>query len=188
MTDTIHAQEHLHTITVDSPVDELRLVASERGLRAVLWLGHDVRRVPTLFDADTAGGVGVRGGAPLDEAIDESSSPILEQAATQLEEYFAGTREMFDVPLDPIGSPFQQSVWAVLRTIPYGTTMTYGEQATRLGDPNKARAVGAANGRNPLSIVVPCHRVIGASGKLTGFAGGLDNKAWLLAHEQRTLL
>ena len=86
-----------------------------------------------------------------------------------------------------MGSPFQQDVWAVLRTIPYGETITYGEQARRLGDVKASRAVGAANGRNPLSVIVPCHRVIGADGKLVGFAGGLDTKAWLLAHEHHTL-
>ena len=85
--------------------------------------------------------------------------------------------------LDPVGTPFQRAVWDVLRTIPYGSTMSYGEQARRLGDPNKARAVGAANGKNPISIVVPCHRVVGANGSLTGFAGGLATKAWLLEFE-----
>jgi methylated-DNA-[protein]-cysteine S-methyltransferase len=91
---------------------------------------------------------------------------------------------VFDVPLDPVGTDFQQQAWHVLRTIPYGRTITYGEQARRLGGPEKARAVGAANGRNPISVVVPCHRVVGSTGRLTGFAGGLDTKAWLLRHEQ----
>jgi methylated-DNA-[protein]-cysteine S-methyltransferase len=102
----------------------------------------------------------------------------------QLQEYFAGNRRDFDLPLDPVGTEFQQQVWHVLRTIPYGETISYGEQARRLGDVNKSRAVGAANGRNPISIIVPCHRVVGSTGKLTGFAGGLDTKAWLLQHER----
>jgi methylated-DNA-[protein]-cysteine S-methyltransferase len=111
--------------------------------------------------------------------------PVLDAAVTQLAEYFAGERTEFDLPLAPDGTAFQLSAWAVLREIPFGDTITYGEQAVRLGDPNKARAVGAANGQNPIPIVVPCHRVVGSTGKLTGFAGGLDTKAWLLAHERR---
>jgi methylated-DNA-[protein]-cysteine S-methyltransferase len=103
----------------------------------------------------------------------------------QLDEYFAGRRREFDLPLDPVGTEFQRSAWNVLRTIPYGATMSYGEQAAALGDAKKARAVGSANGRNPLSIVVPCHRVIGTSGKLTGFAGGIEAKRYLLEMERR---
>jgi methylated-DNA-[protein]-cysteine S-methyltransferase len=104
-----------------------------------------------------------------------------------LEEYFAGTRQDFDLELDPAGTDFQLRVWRVLRGIPYGQTRSYGQQAAELGEPGAARAVGAANGRNPLSIVVPCHRVVAASGALTGFAGGITTKAWLLDHE-RTIL
>jgi methylated-DNA-[protein]-cysteine S-methyltransferase len=163
--------EILHTVTIPSPVRHVRLVASDRGLRAILWSRHEPHRVP--FGAAT---------------VVEGRTEILDAAAGQLAEYFAGDREAFDLPLDPVGTPFQHAVWAVLRTIPFGQTMTYGEQAKRLGDVGKARAVGAANGRNPLSIVVPCHRVIGSTGRLTGFAGGLDVKAWLLAHERCTLL
>ena len=110
---------------------------------------------------------------------------MVAQAVRQLEEYFAGERTEFDVPLDPVGTEFQQQAWQVLRTIPFGHTMSYGEQAARLGDRNKSRAVGAANGRNPISIIVPCHRVVGSTGKLTGFAGGLGTKEWLLRHERR---
>jgi methylated-DNA-[protein]-cysteine S-methyltransferase len=107
--------------------------------------------------------------------------------AAQLEEYFAGRRQTFDLPLDPVGTSFQRAAWDALRTIDYGSTVSYGEQAARMGDRRKARAVGAANGRNPISIVVPCHRVVGADGALTGFAGGLETKAWLLDHERRVL-
>ncbi len=113
--------------------------------------------------------------------------PVLVATVAQLGEYFAGERQEFDLPLDPVGTDFQQSAWSALRTIPYGTTVSYGEQAARMGDRRKARAVGAANGRNPISIVVPCHRVVGSNGALTGFAGGIDNKAWLLDHEQRVI-
>ena len=100
-------------------------------------------------------------------------------------EYFAGDRREFDLPLDPVGTEFQQQAWLrAAHAFPYGETISYGEQAARLGDKNKSRAVGAANGRNPISIIVPCHRVVGSTGKLTGFAAGVDAKAWLLQHEQ----
>ena len=108
---------------------------------------------------------------------------MLRAATEQLGEYFAGTRKDFDLPLAPEGTPFQQKSWEALRAIPYGETISYGEQARRLGSPSAVRAVGAANGRNPISIIVPCHRVIGSDGSLTGFAAGLDAKAWLLRHE-----
>jgi methylated-DNA-[protein]-cysteine S-methyltransferase len=161
-----------HTITMDSPVGKLRLIAGDRGLRAILWGAEDTARIASIDEADLV----------------EGSTPVLDGAVAQLEEYFAGTRREFDLALDPPGTPFQQSAWMVLRTIPYGETITYGEQALQLGDPNKARAVGAANGKNPLSIVVPCHRVIGSTGHLTGFAAGLDIKSWLLDHERQPRL
>ena len=161
-----------HFVTMDTPVGELRLIAGERGLRAILWGAEDATRVASV-DA---------------HELVEGTTPLLDEALRQLDEYFAGTRRDFDLPLDPPGTPFQQSAWMVLRTIPYGKTMSYGEQARRLGDPNKARAVGAANGKNPLSIVVPCHRVIGSGGQLTGFAAGLDVKSWLLDHEHQPRL
>lgn len=146
------------------PVGTLTLVASDAGLQAVWW-PDDMRR--------------------REVGSEQPDHPVLVQARRELDEYFAGVRTTFDVPLDPQGTPFQQAAWEVLRTIPYAATITYAEQARRLGDANKARAVGAANGRNPLSIVVPCHRVIGASGSLTGFAGGVDTKHWLLEFERR---
>jgi methylated-DNA-[protein]-cysteine S-methyltransferase len=157
--------ETLHRTTVESPIGPLTITASERGIRSILW--PDDQR-------------------PIEAGGTVSSAPVLEEAARQLAEYFAGERTTFDLPLDAVGTSFQRQAWDVLRTIPYGSTMTYGEQAARLGDRNKARAVGAANGRNPISIVVPCHRVVGSTGALTGFAGGLDTKAWLLTHEQRS--
>lgn len=107
-----------------------------------------------------------------------------EAVITQLREYFSGTRSAFDLPLAPRGTAFQLAVWKALREIPYGETISYGELARRIGRPSASRAVGAANGANPLPIVVPCHRVIGSTGKLTGFGGGLETKAALLALEQ----
>jgi methylated-DNA-[protein]-cysteine S-methyltransferase len=160
--------ERLSTTTMDTPVGELTIVASERGLRAVMWPGDEPGRVP-IGPSETGGPVADR---------------ILADAVRELTEYFVGERTEFDLPLDPVGTDFQQQVWEVLRTIPFGQTISYGEQAARLGDRNKSRAVGAANGRNPISIIVPCHRVVGSTGKLTGFAGGLETKAWLLQHEQ----
>jgi methylated-DNA-[protein]-cysteine S-methyltransferase len=108
---------------------------------------------------------------------------LLERARRQLAEYFARSRTTFDLPLDAVGSVFQRRVWDALRAIPYGTTVSYSELARRLGDSRATRAVGAANGRNPIPIIVPCHRVVGARGELTGFGGGLDRKRWLLEHE-----
>ena len=142
-------------------------MASAQGLRAILWPNDDPRRVPAVADAK------------------KGSNSVIESTTQQLDEYFAGTRHEFDVPLDVVGTEFQYSVWQVLQSIPYGETMSYGEQATVLGDPNKARAVGTANGRNPSSIVVPCHRVIGANGSLTGFAGGMKAKKFLLDLEKK---
>ena len=118
---------------------------------------------------------------------DASARRHLDRAEQQLAEYFAGSRRAFDLDLDLEGTAFQRSAWALLQRIPYGSTMSYGQQAAALGDPAKARAVGAADGRNPVSIIVPCHRVVAAGGALTGFAGGLDTKAWLLDHERRVL-
>lgn len=117
------------------------------------------------------------------DPVDCDDHPVLARAVRQLGEYFASGRRVFDVPLDPVGTPFQLRAWAQLRKIPYGTTLTYGEQAAAMGRPRAARAVGAANGRNPISIFVPCHRVIGADGSLTGFGGGLETKRFLLALE-----
>lgn len=157
----------LFSTVIDSPVGALTIVASDGGVRAILWPDDDPARVR------------------LDDTTDDSAHPVIAATVRQLSEYFAGRRTEFDVALDAVGTEFQRSAWASLRTIPYGTTVSYGEQAEQMGDRRKARAVGAANGRNPISIIVPCHRVVGANGALTGFAGGVDTKAWLLAHERR---
>ena len=161
----------LVSTVMDTPVGPITIVASARGVRAILWPDDD---------SDDVGGR-----VPISVTAPDPDHPVIVATVAQLGEYFAGDREEFDLPLDPVGTDFQQSAWMALRTIPYGTTVSYGEQAARMGDRRKARAVGAANGRNPISIVVPCHRVVGSNGALTGFAGGLDTKAWLLDHEQR---
>jgi methylated-DNA-[protein]-cysteine S-methyltransferase len=152
-------------ITLPSPVGELKLVANGSRLVAILWENDKPNRVRL---------------GSMSEAPD---NPILTQAARQLEEYFAGTRNRFDLELEFVGSEFQKKVWAALLTIPFGETRTYSQIALQIGHPTAVRAVGAANGRNPISIVAPCHRVIGASGKLTGFAGGLAAKERLLMLE-----
>jgi methylated-DNA-[protein]-cysteine S-methyltransferase len=162
----------IFTSTLKSPVGTLHLAASDAALLAVVW-----RRTSTPQ-------------LPFDMAIEEPDHPVLRATARQLTEYFSGTRRTFDLPLEFRGTGFQRSAWSALLRIPYGETRSYLEMARALGNPAAVRAVGAANGRNPISIIAPCHRVIGASGELTGFGGGLEAKAWLLAHEspQRDLL
>jgi methylated-DNA-[protein]-cysteine S-methyltransferase len=155
--------------TMTSPVGTLTLVATARGLAAILWENDRPDRVK------------------LGVMAEEPDHPVLVETETQLRDYFAGTRTRFDLPLDMAGTDFQKSVWAQLLAIPFGETRTYGEIARAIGSPNAVRAVGGANGRNPLSIIAPCHRVIGGNGTLTGFAGGLEAKRYLLAHEGLTL-
>jgi methylated-DNA-[protein]-cysteine S-methyltransferase len=150
---------------MDSPVGKLKLVAGEDGLEAILWENDKPSRVP------------------LRDLVEDPNYPVLQKAEKELREYFAGKRRNFSVPLNMRGTAFQKNVWEALLGIPFGETRTYGELAKQLGSPTASRAVGAANGRNPISIIVPCHRVIGSSGKLTGFAGGLDTKAHLLRLE-----
>ena len=152
--------------TVRSPVGKLKLVASDKGLVAILWENEKPRRVP------------------LSELQKNDRHPILLKTEQQLNEYFAGQRQQFSIALDMRGTRFQKNVWDALLAIPFGETRSYGQLAKQLGNPKASRAVGAANGRNPLSIIVPCHRVIGSSGKLTGFAGGLETKAHLLSLEK----
>jgi methylated-DNA-[protein]-cysteine S-methyltransferase len=118
---------------------------------------------------------------PRDRSL--ATDPVCNEAARQMAEYFAGTRQCFDLPLAPAGSDFDRRVWNALLEIPFGTTCSYGELARRIDAPTAARAVGAANGRNPIGLVIPCHRVIGASGRYVGYGGGLELKAWLIEHE-----
>ena len=153
--------------TMKSPVGKLKLIASDKGLSAILWENDKPRRVR------------------LGPATENEKHPVLLETERQLNDYFAGKRQSFSLELDPQGTEFQQKVWAALRTIPFGETRSYSQIARQIKSPKAVRAVGAANGKNPISIVTPCHRVIGADGKLTGFAGGLENKARLLALESR---
>lgn len=150
--------------TIDSPVGPLVIAGSDAGLRAIEFAST---RHPVPRGAGWAVG----------------THPVLDLAARQLHEYFDGRRTSFDVPLAPEGTTFQQQVWRTLATIPYGQTISYADLAARVGRPQASRAVGAANGRNPLPIVLPCHRVIGANGALTGFGGGLPTKQFLLELE-----
>lgn len=151
---------------MDSPVGALKLVAHDRALVAVMWDNEDHKRVR------------------LAELVEDHQHPMLHKVKQQLEKYFAGQRQQFDLPLDFQGTVFQQQVWQALLNIPYGETRSYKEIAVQLGNEKAVRAVGAANGKNPISIIAPCHRVIGSSGALVGFAGGLDKKQILLSLEQ----
>ncbi len=167
----------LRSTTMTSPVGELTVVASSEGVRAVLW---------PLDGPDRVRLAEIESGAERDAGIvTDRRAEILSLAVGQLEDYFRGERTAFDLPLDAHGTDFQLDAWRALQTIAFGATISYGEQAGRMGDKRKARAVGAANGRNPISIIVPCHRVVGSTGSLTGFAGGMDAKRWLLEHESR---
>ncbi len=152
-----------------SPLGELVLTASETALTGVYFPTSPF--VPPRHEVERGSG----GEGPGGE--------VLQRAREQLTEYFARTRTTFELPLDPTGTPFELRVWEELRAIPFGATRSYGEIARRLGDVRLTRAVGAANGKNPIPILVPCHRVVGAKGELTGFGGGLDRKRWLLEHE-----
>lgn len=156
------------TAVYESPLGRLRLVGQHGFLTGVYFDDHvdgpqiseDTRELPEAFH----------------------------HVMSQLDEYFAGDRQVFDLPMRPVGSAFQQRVWAGLLEIDFGTTLSYGDLAGRLGDRKASRAVGRANGKNPISIIVPCHRVVGADGSLTGYGGGLDRKLWLLRHEGALLV
>ena len=151
---------------MDSPVGALKLVAHDHALVAVMWDNEDHKRVR------------------LADLVENQQHPMLHQVKQQLQEYFAGQRQQFDLPLDFQGTAFQQQVWQALLQIPYGETRSYKQIAFQLGNEKAVRAVGAANGKNPISIIAPCHRVIGSGGALVGFAGGLDKKQILLSLEQ----
>src|SRR5471032_442842 len=152
-------------MTTKSPVGELKLVARDGKLAAILWENDKPNRIR------------------LGDMREDAGSPVLVETARQLAEYFAGTRKQFDVEMYFAGTEFQKQVWAALLTIPYGDTRSYSDIAHQIGRPSAVRAVGAANGKNPISIIAPCHRVIGMSGDLTGFAGGLHAKETLLMLE-----
>jgi methylated-DNA-[protein]-cysteine S-methyltransferase len=154
--------------TMSSPIGELVLRASETGLRRIAFVDESDSRVWRC--------------AP--EGDQPRAEQILDDAVSQLNGYFDGRRRTFDLPLEPLGTEFQISVWWALSRIPYGETVSYAMQAAWIGRPSATRAVGGANGRNPLPIVLPCHRVIGADGSLTGYGGGIERKVWLLEHER----
>lgn len=150
--------------TVDSPIGRLVLIADDSGLTHILFPSHELRDL----------------GLSMTAVPDSPDDPILVATRTQLAEYFSGDRTDFDLPLHVEGNPFEVDVWFAMRSIPYGETISYGEQSDIAGHPGAFQAVGAANGRNPLPIVVPCHRVIGSDGSLVGFGGGLETKRFLL--------
>ena len=154
----------LHVSYCPTPIGLLEIEGDDRHVRAVTFV-------------DAPGGVGEVG-----------ANAVTEEAATQLAAYFDGARRTFELPLAPQGTPFQRAVWAQLRQVPFGETATYRDIALALDNANGVRAVGAANGRNPIAVIVPCHRIIGSSGQLTGYGGGLWRKEWLLRHEGALLL
>jgi O-6-methylguanine DNA methyltransferase len=157
---------------LDTPVGPLFVGGSDEGVHVIKFVDQRESEAVLVSEVEAAAGEpATRGGAASEEVV------------RQLEEYFAGARSEFDLPLSPRGTPFQLKVWEALRSIPPGETTSYGAMAELIGKPTASRAVGAANGKNPISIVVPCHRVIGANGTLTGYGGGLKRKAWLLNHE-----
>lgn len=154
---------------MDSPVGSLLIITSKEGLHAILW-DHSIND-PAYKK-------------PLNMLQRSSTDKFIVKVKTQLEQYFQGKRKEFDLSLVFKGTDFQMQAWRELQKIPYGKTISYGEQAEKIGDKKKARAVGMANGRNPISIIIPCHRVIGSNGTLTGFGGGMDRKEFLLKLEQ----
>lgn len=160
--------------TWDSPTGRLRIVATGRGICKVTFVPDDY--LPPSPEGDNPAA-----------SPDGESPRILEMAVQELKEYFAGERTAFTVPLDLSGTGFQRAVWERLRDVAFGQTTSYGDLAQALGNSGASQAVGAANGRNPVAIIVPCHRVVGRDGKLTGYAGGIERKKWLLRHESATL-
>ena len=169
----------LFRTVVPSPIGLLTIVANDHSIVAIRWDTETPASEPDAHNPVDA----KLGDEFVDITAGSGEHAALDRAAAQLGEYFAGARTEFDLPLEPDGTDFQKQAWGALVRIPFGETISYGEQAVMLGDKNKSRAVGAANGKNPIPIVVPCHRVVGSNGHLTGFAGGLNVKAWLLDHE-----
>ncbi|MCX2718659.1 methylated-DNA--[protein]-cysteine S-methyltransferase [Lentiprolixibacter aurantiacus] len=149
----------METAYLQTPIGWARIEGDEEGIRSVIVLDEAPRQIPIIPE-------------------------ILEDAVYQLREYFKGKRHRFDLKLNPEGTPFQQKVWEQLSEIPFGKTLSYLDLSRQLGDPNAIRAVAAANAKNPLWVIIPCHRVVGSDGSLTGYAGGLHRKKWLLDHEQ----
>lgn len=155
------------TKQLDSPIGRLRLIATDQGLSHL------------LFDQQAGDDMGSDG-----DPAEADNHPVLAAATAQLEEYFAGRRQEFDIPLDLTGTEFQRAAWSALASVPFGETRSYRQQAEAIGRPKAVRAIGAANGKNPVPIVLPCHRIVGSDGSLTGYGGGLPIKEFLLSHEQ----
>ncbi|MBP3035601.1 methylated-DNA--[protein]-cysteine S-methyltransferase [Arthrobacter sp. zg-ZUI100] len=180
----------LHAVMA-SPIGELTLLADGGALAAVYMENHKRgparellgTRVELDDDAVCGAGDAAAAGREVAPGREASAAAVLARTRDQLAEYFAGERREFDLPMAPAGNPFRQQVWALLQEIPYGETRSYGDLARQLGDRNLAQAVGSANARNPVSIIIPCHRVVGAAGALTGYAGGLARKHFLLGLE-----
>ncbi|HEV7299397.1 MAG TPA: methylated-DNA--[protein]-cysteine S-methyltransferase [Tepidisphaeraceae bacterium] len=165
---------------IETPLGTMRAIADDERLLLLDFIDRNKPTDPAArFDTAAAKL------ATQFTQVAAADHPILAEAARQLSEYFAGERTDFSIPLAPQGTVFEQQAWNYLQSIPYGQTRSYGQQAIGLNAPKSSRAVGRANGRNGIAIVIPCHRVIGASGSLTGYGGGLDRKRWLLQHEQR---
>ena len=158
----MQSDRHYVFMVIPSPVGRLKLVANDDGLSAVLWEADGPRRVPWAAAAEAG------------------NHPVLARTQEQLDEYFAGGRTAFTVELNFVGTAFQKKVWTATTAIPFGSTRSYGDIARTIGSPGAVRAVGAANGKNPIAVIGPCHRVIGGNGKLTGYAGGVRVKAFLL--------
>lgn len=156
---------HFYKI-IKSPLGNLTLIANDNALKSIAWMGEGVSK------------------EKFPNAILKNDHPLLQETETELLEYFAGKRKKFTIKLDPDGTDFQKKSWAYLQKIPYGETRSYGEQAAGIGNKKACRAVGGANGRNPIPIIIPCHRVIGSNGTLTGFASGVEIKKTLLDLEQ----
>jgi methylated-DNA-[protein]-cysteine S-methyltransferase len=173
----MHVKLAYHVMSAPAPLGLIFLAVTERGLRYVEFMDRkSIKRVIASHEADAPG------------ATWEASLLTLKPVVDQFEAYFCGARTRFEIPLDPVGSEFQRATWNALRAIPYGETRTYGDIARAIGQPRAARAIGLANHDNPIAIIVPCHRVIGADGSLTGYGGGLPRKRWLLRHEERFAL
>ncbi len=160
----------LQRSTMKSPIGILTLIASPKGLSCLLFSQSPIPQ--SLREKSI---------------VDSQENQIITTSKTQLEEYFAGQRDTFTVPLDLVGTPFQVQVWKSLTKVKFGATRSYSEQASSIGRPTAVRAVGSANGKNPVAIILPCHRIIASDGSIGGFSGGIKNKMWLLKHEQRTL-
>lgn len=164
------SQTSIYLIKIETPLGVMVACATEHGICSLEFADEKIIKIPGRFSNGFT--------------VDESPNHHLAQLQTELAEYFAGTRKTFEVSIHPMGTPFQEQVWNELMSIPYGATTTYLEQSVKLGNPKSIRAVASANGKNPIAILIPCHRVIGKNGDLTGYAGGLARKKWLLDHER----